>query len=449
MKEGSFESQIRNLDFDVGFDIESHHSKIKEDEIRKIKTPDQVPDRIDLSQVPQNILRSSVIDSLIQQNEDLMTRLSVTLRRVATLEEKLIDAQAESTQAKTKYENVQDQVFILREQSRKITERLRIEEENKTKENLFQNEARNQIQVLEIRYAELYTSSQDRQARLEEKTTTLERAIRGYRKYRTKIKQLYIKLHSELKTLREKRQMQEDMISTLRQNLSETTEHITAQSREHKNNLATLTAAYETEVKSYKAEIEMLVEQNRVLGDRSSDYERVYNEKIKLENDIIIAERREDELRMQTSAELSNLQKTLARHRNDAKALSLELETKVSDLTAQTFLANDLAAQKSALSEQVDTLQMLWRDQQNHLEKVTEQKNSLQKLNQELSLTINEYRREIRDLKAKLDAEEQKAFEIKNTAQKIREQKLQKEDTTAPDIISKIDKALNDLHVGR
>lgn len=446
MKDGSFEIQIPDLDFEqiAG-------------EVQKIKTPDQVPDRIDLSQVPHSVLRSGVIDSLIQQNEDLMSRLTVTLRRVATLEEKLVDTEAESLQVKNKYENAKDQILILREQSRKITERLRANETHRAQENLFQKEAKDQIQVLEIRYAELYTSSQDRQTRLEEKVLLLERVIRCYRKYRAHVKRIYSALHAELKNLREKQQTQAHMISDLKQNLSESTDYITRQSKEHKDNLTALTSAYEVEIKNHKGEIEMLIEQNRILGERSHDYDRVYNEKIKLENDIVIAERREEDLRMQSSVELSNLQKSLARHRNDAKALAIELEAKTSEATAQTFIINDLTTQKSALNEQVDTLQLLWRDQQNQLEKTTEQKNSLQKLNQEMSILINEHRREIRELKEKLDAEAQKVFEFKNIEEKKRElnsksiaiHAIKREDVVTPEIISNIDKALNDLHVGR
>lgn len=426
MKEGSFNNQITNLDFDIG----PHDLDKIADEVRHIKIPDQVPDRIDLSQVPPQILRSGVIDTLIQQNEDLMARLTVTLRRVATLEEKLVDSQTESSQAKAKYENVKDQVLILREQSRMLAERIRQAEDSKAKENLFQNEAREQIQVLEIRYAELYTSSQDRQSKLEEKIAGYERMLRCYRKYRAHVKQIYTTLHAELKALRETRQAQENVIADLRQNVTETTDYITNQAKEHKNHTATLIAAYEAEINAHKGENDMLVEQNRVLGERSNDYERIYSEKIKLENDLIVAERREDELKMKTSVELSNLQKALARHRNDAKALSIDIENKTSELVAQTMLVNDLTEQKSALSEQVDTLQLLWRDQQNQLEKISEQKNSLQKLNQKLSISINEYRKEIRELKEKIDSDQQKAFELKNAEEKM-------------------SKVLNDLHIGR
>jgi predicted RNase H-like nuclease (RuvC/YqgF family) len=119
-------------------------------------------------------------------------------------------------------------------------------------------------------------------------------------------------------------------------------------------------------------------------------------------------------------------------------------------------------------------LQLLWRDQQNNLEKVTDQKSSLQKLNQELSITINDYRREIRELKERLDSETQTSAAFKvESEQKAKalaqvnartssasgengqnadgsdKPTIKREDRITPEIMAKIDKVLTNLHVGR
>ena len=92
MKEGSFDSQfqgqIPNLDFSTS---------------TAIKTPDQVPERIDLSQVPSQVLKSNVMESLISQNDDLMARLTVSLRRISLLEEKYADAKTEAAKTRSQH----------------------------------------------------------------------------------------------------------------------------------------------------------------------------------------------------------------------------------------------------------------------------------------------------------------------------------------------------------
>ncbi|MCB0350855.1 MAG: hypothetical protein KDD38_06710, partial [Bdellovibrionales bacterium] len=299
-------------------------------------------------------------------------------------------------------------------------------------------------------------------AEVENQRELSSRLVRRYTKYRRNIRRAMTFTKEEIQTLRSKRQNQESIISDLRRNLSESTAYITEQSKENKSQISNLTDAYETQIRNLKGELEMLYEQNKLLGQRSQDFEKLVNEKVKLENDLIIADRKREESEIHNAAELSNIQKALVRHRNDAKDLAIELEFKNKSLDEQTALVETLAEEKQNLNEQVETLQLLWRDQQTQVERLNDQKNSLQKLNQELSISINEYRREVRELKERLDASELRSIAYKNEVdkkEKMRaslstptasapETEVKREDTLTPEIISKIDKALSSLHAG-
>lgn len=394
MKEGSFDGVMSGLDFAQN-DIVS---------ISEIKTPDQVPDRIDLSQVPESALRSRAIDSLINQNDDLMSRLTVSLRRIAQLEEKLQDARNSTAQYKAKYENLNDQVLILREQGRLLIERTKAGEEKRAEEDRDIQKLKEQIQLLEIRYAELYTSSQNRQQALRDAAEKAEKKTKCYQKYRTNLKRALIPFRHELDSLRQKRQLHEATISDLRKNLTEATAHISTQSKEHKHQLHHLTEEYESQIRRLNSELQEMKNKNHILSERAQEADRLFTEKVKLENDLIISQRQKEELKVQTTAELADVQKALARYRHDAQDLALRLEERDSELKGITENRDSLLAEKAALAEQVEALQLLWRDQQNQIEKLNEQKNSLQKLNQELSIHVNEYRRELRELKEKADA---------------------------------------------
>jgi chromosome segregation ATPase len=446
MKEGSFEGQIPGLDFSSNL---------------QTKTPDQLPERIDFSQIPENVLKSNVIESLISQNDDLMARLTVSLRRISLLEEKFSDAKNETNQYRSKYDNLRDQVLILKEQAKILAERNRETADKQKREDESTSELKSQIRLLEVRYAELYTSSRERQNKFEGELARSERATSRYRKYRQGIRRAIAFVREELRTLRAKRSLQDATIQDLRKNLQETTTYITEQNKNHRNELTDLTGSYETQIKDMRSEIEMLMEQNKMLGERGHELERLQGEKIRIENDLIIAERRFEDLQVQSTAEITDVQKTLARYRNDANELAVELEAKNKAFTEREENVAALTTERSALNEQVETLQLLWREQQVQVEKLTEQKNALQRLNQELSISINEQRRELREAKEQLEAEQLKLVETAKAAE-LKErianaarasenktgEKLKRTDKT-PELLAKIDKALNHLHVGK
>ena len=51
--------------------------------LMNIPTPNQIPVPLDLSELPDHILRSGAVEALTNQNEDLMARLSVVLRKTS------------------------------------------------------------------------------------------------------------------------------------------------------------------------------------------------------------------------------------------------------------------------------------------------------------------------------------------------------------------------------
>ncbi len=470
MKEGSFEGLMSGLDFNTDPNLKNHQP-----------TPDELPKKIDLTNVPENILRANVMESLISQNDDLMARLNVSLRRISLLEEKYTDAKTETGTVRAKYDNLRDQVLILKEQAKVLADRNREISDKTKREGQGQQELKEQIKLLEVRYAELFTASRERHAKLEVEIARADRVVTRYQKYRAGIRRALIFIREEIKTLRSKRSVQDATILDLRKNLQESTTYITEQGKEHKNAVIGLTATYETQIKGLQSEIDMLVEQNKTLGARSQELDRIQSEKIRLENDLIITERRIEDLQMQSSAEINDVQKALARYRNDCKELSIDLDDRNRSVEVLTNENAAFTSERAAMTEQVETLQLLWRDQQNQVEKLNEQKSALQRLNQELSVTVNENRREIRELKEQVEAETlklaqyQREHDIRQkVSQIVRDKAAQKGGSSGstggksgsgknaisdetivlradktPELIAKIDQALSQLHVGK
>ena len=81
----------------------------------QIPTPDQVPAPINLDSLPEVALKSSALESLIQQNQDLSSRLRILLKRmnaneqVMTEQEQLIQIQLR------KISNYEEKISIVEE----------------------------------------------------------------------------------------------------------------------------------------------------------------------------------------------------------------------------------------------------------------------------------------------------------------------------------------------
>ncbi len=393
MKEGSFQSEIKGIDFTS--------SQSDDWKLDNVPLPNQVPVGLDFSQIPQNIIKSGVVDALISQNDDLMSRLGVAIRRVALLEEKVSDARNETDRYRSQYENLNDQLLVLKEKSRSLYER-------KDREEGEYLSLKDQIRLLEIRYGELYSQSQNKEAQLLKQFENEVKELNRLKRYRTRVNRAAVGLK---KSANEKWQAEvkfaqsEKTQESLRISLNESAQYIQELTKEHKLQTQKMIEQYETRITDFKTKLNEVTQQNENLGEKMHQFDSLIEEKMRLENQVILLERREQEEKVRTAAEVSDLQKALARYRNEAKELAMELDAATTELSATKTEFAQVSTDKKALEEQVDNLQVLWRNQQLQIEKSQEKVSSLQKLNQELSVAINQYRRDIRELKQNADTE--------------------------------------------
>src|ERR1051325_6147799 len=97
--------------------------------IDQIPLPDQLPTRIDVSRLPQDILHTSTVETLLNQNQDLMTRLSINIRRVTDLEVLLRQRQEQIRVLEAQKDALGEEFEVLSEKYRVIrTGQQKIEE---------------------------------------------------------------------------------------------------------------------------------------------------------------------------------------------------------------------------------------------------------------------------------------------------------------------------------
>lgn len=441
MKDGTFEENLTGYEFDENDDFE----------VSRVPIPSEMPMAFDSSALPNSVKRSSAVEALIQQNDDLMSRLSVSLRRVSDLEDQVNHHQSEGHQYKSRYENLRDQVLVLKEKIKILSDR-------RNAEDADVNGLKEQIQLLEIRYAELYEASQKKETRLLDQAANAQKTIGRLTRYRNRVRRAIDAIRSDAKTLRvhsaalsKRVEKSEITIEDLRKNILESTDYIREQAKIHEDQVQALTTGYETDLAAKNTEISELRSLANELNAKKAQFENATDKAIQLENELVLRDRKFDEYRMQSATELSDMQKTLARFRNETKELALQLELTQNDLQTQSQKSAVLNEENFKLVEQVENLQALWNDQNSKVEKLQTQNISLQKLNQELSMTINQYRKDLRDLREKMDANHISTKTMAQTTTKTSTDAVEintNDQNTSPKLVDKIDQALAQMQIG-
>ncbi len=341
----------------------------QDERVKHIPLPNQLPKGLDFSEIAPNAIKSSTIETLINQNEDLMARLTVILRKNNELEDKVGELETENKAIRARFETIKDQFMVLQEKDRMSVGRaLQLTDENKT--------LKTQVEKLERLYADVFIQAQTFQRRL----TLLERhrararqAAKGLQK---KAKHL-LRAEQELSSTREE-------LQTLRQVWQ-------AQHMQVINN-------YEAKLADVKSEID-------TLRGRASDRDTLLEEKLKLENTLVFTQR-QNATRMQEYQEtIDSLQSEGSSVRQELKKLIVEHESQSQEVTKLRSENQIVRREQDSLVEQVESLQALWNHKQKEFEQAEEKNRSLQKLNQNISITLNQQRKEIQNLQTELDKE--------------------------------------------
>jgi chromosome segregation ATPase len=354
MEKGSFHTSA----LQVHSSVTQTQNQSAEELVKRVPLPNQLPKGLDFTDLPQGSLKSSALESLIGQNEDLMARLSVALRRGGEFEEKIEFLEKENSGLRSRFETLKEQFLLTQEKDKISTTRL----------NELHDDAvtyKKQSEKLETLYADLYLQAQAFQKRLQ-------RAERGQARLRKAARSLQKKAKGA---------------AQLRKELDHS---VVSQQQAIQN--------YESKLNTVRAEIE---------GMRAKVQERdsIFEQKVKLENQLVYEQR---QTAMRDADNLEQIEKLGAENISLRTQLKETLVTNESQRLEIERLSSELPHLKQVrenLTEQVESLQALWSHKQKELEALEEKNRALQKLNQSISLTLNQQRKEIHGLEQEVEKE--------------------------------------------
>ena len=369
--------------------------------------------------------------ALLQRNEDLASRLKMASHRNTQLEAQLQQSKKAQKQKHVEYENLRDQLVILKEKVKAFTLQKNSQQQSST-------DVKEQLRLAEIRYTELQEAKSTEHRELKEKCETLAHKNTRFIEYRHRIKSAHASvksksqsLNNQVKTLKEQTEVAtknlkdlKNRFSEIRQKLTESANYIQAQNKKFQEERNELKVDFESRLdkqnsqnnkalSTLKKEIARLQVNNQKLKDENFDAEKIFEENIEFKNRAIFAERKQGETQERLNKEIENLQNQLSHFKKEAKIKTVEthhLKQEFEEIREEFKATQE---EKLALDGQLENLQILWRNTQGDLEKQRERNKALQKINQQLSLNLNMSRKEMKDLQQRIDVSRQKAdYEI-------------------------------------
>lgn len=373
-------------------------------EISLVPIPSELPNKPDLTDLPSHILRSGAVESLISQNDDLMARLSVSLRRCALLEESVQSLEKDRKIWQHQLEVLREKILLIQEK-----ERLASGRDRKFEDQIFQ--LRSELQLAETRYVELHTTSKDRVKALLDRIEEHARRLGRLLKYRSKIQRLVLHLKRErlaLKSQVGKLQIviaeQDVRIDSLQSRLDEMATYIQNQGRKFGEEKNELVQIYEQKAMELREQLHSEKQRTQALQNQLAHYEQTLTENMLLKTQLSTEKKNREEMSERLSSQITELERALSDSRTQRKVQDLNLEQTSAELAAEKSRADTLANEKARLQEQVESLQVFWNDSQKQLEKRNVRIESLQKLNQQLSISLNQFRKDCEGLKSKIES---------------------------------------------
>ena len=319
--------------------------------------------------------KSSTVEALLAQNEDLMARLKVSLRRLTTLEDENDHLRAHEQQTRTQNSSLSDQLLVWKE-----------------KENFWQQK----IDKLETEMLAIRNRFPELEA--------MEEKIERYKKYHEKVRlqvKPYIqqlkafaenltleirKLNAEIEDKEIRRQEVERKIRDLR---TEVDEQLRRQDDQNRH----LVQIFETDKDHLRQETSELRRLNSTLETKAERLDQALMRQDELENMIIALRRSKEESDVQHREELR-------RRNEESQALrkaAVEDTCRLEDLTAKSKADREEGERQrhraDQLEEQLTSLRFLWSTNCEEMEKLQTRLRSLEKLNLDLSQRLNQARK--------------------------------------------------------
>jgi chromosome segregation ATPase len=378
---------------------------MQDKDVQNIPIPTELPAAPDLKDLPTEVLHSGTVETLLQQNQDLMSRLSITIRRNAELEQELHKTHVEHQRMLRQKEAFEDETQLARDSFHKVqSENLQLRTEIEKHEKDF---ARVYAEAQEIKGRIADFEKQASDAKDEAKSTNVR-----YQSYRQKIRDKIRPYIRELKASNLESQKlyakYEQLSVTLKKQITDSNRYIQEQGKRFEDDQRQLVEYHESRYSELEAKFNKATTDLDFFRQRAHDYENKnenLNEKnINLENQKVLAERNLAEFEQKHHKEVKELQEKLVEHRTNSTSKTSEIENYQRQKEKMEERVKVLTAENEKLTGQLEGIQTLWDRNMKELEELRKDEHSVQTLNRELTKTVQDLRKDNDRMRSELGA---------------------------------------------
>jgi chromosome segregation ATPase len=231
-----------------------------------------------------------------------------------------------------------------------------------------------------------------------------------------------------------------ESFQALRQRMAASAQHIQNQEKEHQSNIAHLTEEYESRLTELERTSQEKSHKIEALEYETMRMGAVEESKVQLENQLILLERKASDSKSEFEEQIHQIQVKMKTFREEAKQRTFENQKLIEEREDLVEKLKSSEFRTTDLENQIESLQVVWAKNNSLLEQEKEKNASLQKLNQQVSLSLNEARQDIKRLKENLDTSRLKNSDlIRSLESQIRTLIKQQsaEESDAPNSIDK------------
>ncbi len=319
---------------------------------------------------PDDLL-SSTLNSLILQNEDLNAKYLVAIKKNAFSEALALSAQKNLSELEKRNSILEEQLLLSTEKEKSWMKRLE-QARNKIAEHTPAQEELEKAKKQILRYQRYQTRIKNQVAPY----------VQDLKSYAHNLKNKYLQIEQSLT-------LKDTQISKIKEEflqLNDTLTRVQQQTSEYKKQLL---EAYNKDKQSFIALIEELKLDNKALQEKSKNVDLAYFRQNELENQLLKTRRELSETNEQLKIELSSKSQVLEKTRVELSALSFQNQELIKLHSACKQTNHQQEIQLQQFTDQLSQLRIQWKDKIQDYEKLLDQKNSLDKINQDLAKKLN------------------------------------------------------------
>lgn len=343
-----------------------------------VPLPLEIPPPPNLSQLPAHILHSGTVETLIGQNEDLMARLKVNIRRNSLLEQQLMEQDRINQEITRAHNSLVAQLQVLQEKG----EMWREKSQSVDSQTHAMNE---EISLLHVRVEAAEERQDELKAGLAFEQSYRRRIRAWVRPYINDLKHQLKEAVTRANFLDRQLASREAIIGDLRERMTSAVNQMQSIQRNASQDQAMLVEKYEARIKTAETESQQARADLNLYRDKAHRLDDSISSQTIAENRIVSLERRNREVEETLKNEILDIQTQMATFRKEAKELAAEVISSTEAREQMMRERDEAKAEQLKLQDQFESLQAVWADSQKKFEASKLQQESLNKLNQELS----------------------------------------------------------------